>query len=281
MQYYDTGWVGITITLIFVFFIVFNIYRAKANPENLPEIRRIPGLAALDDAVGRATEMGKPILMVPGIGGLNTIAVQAINIFAHVTRLAAKLTTPIRLCSSDPAVYTLAQEIIGDVYRTEGLMDRYDADSVRYISDRQFAFAAGVAGIIHREKVAASLLLGDFFAESLIFAEAANQVGAIQIAGSTQNTQTPFFIAACDYVLIGEEFYAASAYLTREPILVGSIVGQDWCKIFLLLLIGLGVLLNTFDKTTSYWKNGELKKSKNLTMSRILTPQKPPKEGAK
>ena len=219
-------------TLLLVAFILYNIYRAERKKKDL-YIRRIPGLNAIDDAIGRATEMGRPVLMVPGVGALNAISVQAVNIFAHVTKAAAQFGTPIRLCVADAAVYTVAQEVIRDVYQQQGYPERFDTDSVRFVTDRQFAFAAGVAGLIMREKVAAAFFLGEFFAESLIFAETANSIGAIQVAGSTEKSQTPFFIAACDYVLIGDEFYAASAYLTRQPILVGSLVGQDWCKILM------------------------------------------------
>jgi hypothetical protein len=247
MQYLDTGKLHIFFTLLLVFFILFNIWRAKGKKDMY--VRRIPGLNALDDAIGRATEMGRPVLMVPGIGELNAISVQAINIFAQVSKTAAQFGTPIRLCCANAAVYTLAQETIRDVYQGQGQIERYDTDSVRFVSDRQFAFAAGVSGMIHREQCAATFFLGEFFAESLIFAETANAVGAIQVAGSTQTVQTPFFIAACDYVLIGDEFYAASAYLTREPVLVGSLVGQDWAKILVALLILGGFLVNSNERT--------------------------------
>lgn len=230
-QYWDTGWFGLLFTLIFMGFILFNINRARSSKELF--IRRIPGLNAIDEAVGRATEMGRPILMVPGLSDpVNAIAVQAINICAYVTKTAAKFSNPILMCAYSASMYTLAQEVIRDVYQQEGVPERYDPDSVRFISDRQFAFAAGVSGIIHREQTAAAFFLGEFYAESLIFAETANSIGAIQVASSTEATQTPFFIAACDYVLIGDEFYAASAYLTREPVLVGSLIGQDWAKLF-------------------------------------------------
>jgi hypothetical protein len=245
MQYLDTGWIGIAATLTLVAFILLNISRAKKGGGY---IRRIAGLNALDDAIGRATEMGRPVIMVPGIGTLNAISVQAINVFAHVTKIAAQFATPIRMCIADAAVYTVAQEVIRDVYQKQGLSDRFDMDSVRFVSDRQFAFAAGVSGIILREQAAATFLLGEFFAESLIFAETANSIGAIQVAGSTQTSQTPFFIAACDYVLIGDEFYAASAYLTREPVLVGSLVGQDWSKILIAASVLLGVTMNTTER---------------------------------
>lgn len=246
MQYHDTGIYHVLFVLLLVFFILFNIKRAGTGKDIY--IRRIAGLNAIDDAVGRATEMGKPVLMVPGLGDLNAISVQALNIFAHITKTAVRFANPIRLCCGNAAVFAVAQEVIRDVYQAEGMPERQEADSVTFVSDRQFAFAAGVSGIMLREQTAATFFMGEFFAESLIFAETANSIGAIQVASSTENTQTPFFIAACDYVLIGEEFYAASAYLTRKPVLVGSLVGQDWSKFAIATFIVIGVLLQTIQK---------------------------------
>jgi hypothetical protein len=242
-QYLDTGWLGPTVTIILSFFILFNIARAGRGRDLY--IRRIAGLNAIDEAVGRATEMGRPVMMVPGLSDpVNAIAMQALNIFSYVSRIAARFANPILVCCYSGSVYTVAQEIIRDVYQQEGLGDRYDPDSVRFISDKQFAFAAGVSGLILREQTAATFFMGEWYAESLIFAETANSIGAIQVASSTEVTQTPFFIAACDYVLIGDEFYAASAYLTRQPVLTGSLVGQDWCKLMIMAMIFFGAVIN-------------------------------------
>ncbi|MBL8048407.1 MAG: hypothetical protein JNJ45_06965 [Chthonomonas sp.] len=280
MQYQGYGWVPYLITITFCLFILLNIWRAKRSGGNL-FIRRIAGLNAIDDAVGRATEMGRPVLMVPGLGGLNAIAVQALNVFQYVTGICIKFATPIRVCCGEPAVFTVAQEVIRDVYMREGAMDRYQNDYVQFLSNQQFAFAAGVSGLIRREKVAAAFLLGEFFAESLIFAESANAMGAIQVAGTTSTTQTPFFIASCDYVLIGDEYYAASAYLSREPILVGSLVGQDWAKIASALLVIAGSLLTSWEvrekKPSDPGPNGEQPQWINngkadFTMTKYLSP---------
>lgn len=290
MQYYDTGWIAIAFVLMIVTFVLLNIFRARSGKDIF--IRRIPGLNAIDESIGRSTEMGKPVLMVPGLGDLNAISVQALNIFAYITRTAARFGTPIRVCCSQPSVYAVAQEIIRDVYVQEGMPEKFDVDSVRFLSDRQFAFAASVSGTILREQAAATFFMGEFFAESLIFAETANSVGAIQVASSTENTQTPFFIAACDYVLIGEEFYAASAYLTRQPVLVGSLIGQDWSKLAIAAVILIGVLVTSFERTqmTSTspdefgdWKpiafeNGETQRLKGkgeMTMKHIFNPFAP------
>jgi len=281
-QYRDTGWFGVFMTLLVAAFVLLNIRRARGGKDLY--IRRIAGLNAIDEAIGRATEMGKPVLMVPGLSDtINAIAVQAVNIFAYVSRIAARFANPILLCCYNAAVYTYAQETIRDVYQSEGVADRYDPDSVRFVSDRQFAFAAGVSGLILREQTAATFFLGEFYAESLIFAETANSIGAIQVASSTETTQTPFFSAACDYVLIGDEFYAASAYLTRQPVLVGSLVGQDWSKLMIILMIILGTLLNTvqiqgkttWERTKGVWSQIPERsvKQSDTFMSQLFKPQ--------
>ena len=89
------------------------------------------------------------------------------------------------------------------------------------------------------------IMFGNYFAEALIMAEAGFQAGAIQVAGTPSTTQIPFFIASCDYTIIGDEYYAATAYLTRQPTLMGSLVGQDYGKIILLALILIGILVVT------------------------------------
>lgn len=240
MLHADENWFAAIFEAVLVAFILTRILQAMRG--KLPFIRRIPGLNAIDEAVGRATEMGRPILMVPGLSGLDIVGLQALNIFGYITRTAAKFATPIRLCVSDAPLYAVGQEVIQDAYRAEGKSENYDPDSVRFISGEQFAFAAGVSGLIHRERIAATFFMGAFYAESLIFAETANTVGAIQVAGTTQTTQTPFFVAACDYVIIGDEFYAASAYLSREPVAVGSLAGQDFGKLLFAAFVLLGCI---------------------------------------
>jgi hypothetical protein len=258
-QYLDTGWFMMGLTVVMAAFILFNISRAHGGQDLY--IRRIAGLNAIDEAVGRATEMGRPVLMVPGLSApVNAKTMQAINIFAYVSRVAARFANPILVCCNDATVLTVCQEVIREVYQQEGLMDNWDVDSVRFISDRQFAFAGGVAGLILREKAAATFFMGEFYAESLILAETANSVGAIQVASSTELTQTPFFIAACDYVLIGDEYYAASAFLTRQPVLVGSLIGQDWCKLAIIAIVLCGAIGNSYQQrgmTSTEHKEGK------------------------
>lgn len=232
-QWIDRNKINIFVALIILGgFILFFIYHAKKGKELF--IRKIAGLQAVDDAVGRATEMGKPILYCPGIGYIEYIAtIASLNILSEVAKKVAKYNTKLINPHADPIVYTVAREIVKESYSTVGRPDAFDPDSVYFITDSQFAYAAALDGIMVREKPATNFLVGWFRAESLIIAETGASTGAIQIAGTDCLSQLPFFVTACDYTLIGEELYAASAYISREPLLLGAIKGEDWGKLII------------------------------------------------
>jgi hypothetical protein len=205
-------------------------------------IRRIPGLSAVEEAVGRAVEMGRPITFSLGLGSLNIITLQALAVAIYVTRLAIRYGSQVIITMTDAQVYAVTDEAVREAYAAEGRPEAYNIDDVRFLSDQQFAYASAMVGLINRERAASNFMFGQFYAESLILAEAGYGVGAIQVAGTPSTTQIPFFIATCDYTIIGDEFYAGSAYLTREPVLLGSLIGQDFGKILLLTLILIGIL---------------------------------------
>ncbi|MYB92586.1 fibronectin type III domain-containing protein [Candidatus Poribacteria bacterium] len=228
--------------LLFSAAIVWNIYNARSGKEVF--VRRIPGLEAVDEAIGRATEMGRSILYVLGLGGVSGVAtVASMTILAQVARRTADYETPLRVPCNDPIVMNVVREMVKTAYLEEGHPDAYNEENIFFLTEDQFAYAAGVDGIMVREKPATVFLQGSFAAESLILAETGNSIGAIQIAGTDSEHQLPFFIAACDYTLIGEELYAASAYLSKEPMLLGSLRGQDWGKVLIFGAIALGVIL--------------------------------------
>ncbi|MCY4554646.1 MAG: fibronectin type III domain-containing protein [Candidatus Poribacteria bacterium] len=242
-EWFHTGKTALFIAmLLFSAAIVWNIYNARSGKEVF--VRRIPGLEAVDEAIGRATEMGRSILYVLGLGGVSGVAtVASMTILAQVARRTADYETPLCVPCNDPIVMNVVREMVKTAYLEEGHPDAYNEENIFFLTEDQFAYAAGVDGIMVREKPATVFLQGSFAAESLILAETGNSIGAIQIAGTDSEHQLPFFIAACDYTLIGEELYAASAYLSKEPMLLGSLRGQDWGKVLIFAAIALGVIL--------------------------------------
>ncbi len=242
-QWFNFDNVPALIGSVILSFILFYFINRARRDRNL-FIRRISGLDAVDEALGRATEMGRPTLYVPGLSSIADVAtIASLNILGEVAKKTAKFGTPLIVPNTDPIVYTVAREIVKESYTSVGRPDAFTQDIVFFVTDVQFAYAAAVDGIMTREKPATNFLIGMFYAESLILAETGAATGAVQIAGTDAVSQLPFFITACDYTLIGEELYAASAYLSREPLLLGGIKGQDYSKILFVVIIVAGTLL--------------------------------------
>lgn len=232
-------------TIVLSFFIIFFIHQAKSGKKLF--IRKMAGMEAVDEAVGRATEMGKKIFYITGLGDMDNMqTIASITILGRVAQLAAEYETYLDVPCCRSMVMVTAREVVKEAHSKAGRPDAYNDDMIHYLTDDQFGYAAAVDGAFVREKPATIFFMGQFFAESLILAETGNSIGAIQIAGTAMPSQLPFFVAACDYTLIGEELFAASAYLSREPRLLGSLKGQDYGKAILLIAIIIGLILETF-----------------------------------
>ena len=238
---------AVMLVLLVSFLVGVLIYTSRATKGRSLYIRPIAGLSALNEAIGRATEMGKPILYVPGIAEVDDIQTIASVVILHeVAKTAASYDTRTIVPCMAPLVFPVVEETVKNAYADAGRPDAFRKDDVRFLSQDQFAFTAGVTGIMLREKPAANVFMGAFWAESLILAETGFSAGAIQIAGTANVSQLPFFVAACDYTLIGEEIYAASAYLSQDPGLLGSLKGSDLAKIVVGVIILLGVIAANF-----------------------------------
>jgi hypothetical protein len=198
--------------------------------------------------------MGKKILYVPGIMGMDEIqTIASLAMLGHVAKESARYNADLDVPNRDPLVYAAARETVKQAYLESGRPDSFQESIVHYVTYDQWALTAALTGMMVRERPAAHFFIGSFYAESLMLAEVGQSTGAMQIAATAELAQLPFFVCACDYTLIGEEFYAASAYLSREPMLLASVKGQDWVKTLVigyllaaaaLLAAGLPVLVN-------------------------------------
>jgi hypothetical protein len=167
--------------------------------------------------------MGRPVHFSPGLGTIdNSQTMVAFSVLSFVATVCAKYDTDLIVTNLNSAIYPITEGIVKQAYINLGKPDAFVADNVRFISEEQFGFTSGVTAIMLREKPAANLLIGAWWAEILVLAEMGNMQGTIQIAGTANTPQIPFMVAACDYSLIGEELYAASAYLSKDPVLMGN-----------------------------------------------------------
>lgn len=256
MAFIEKGLVS-TVVLQFLYcaVVVIMIFRARRGLR-IPQIYKVAGLDAVDEAIGRATEMGKPVFFSPGIGSVSDAATLAgFAVLGYVARQCARFDNRVIVANRIAIIQPITEEIVRQAFVQEGKPDQFNPTDVRFLSSEQFAYASACVGIMNREHPAANIMVGYFFAESLILAEVGSQIGAIQIAGTTNTSQIPFFVAACDYCLIGEEIYAASAYLSRDPVLVGNLVAQDLAKMAGIAIIFIGALLATVAPKANWLAN--------------------------
>lgn len=212
------------------------------------QLRPLPAVDALSEAVGRAAELGAPIHFNPGWYELNSVeapqTVAALSILTKLAHEAAKSNVPIITTLIRPDSIPLIDDIMRTAYMSEGKPELYNPDNIRYLSGEQWAYIGGVAKIFRDERPAANICMGGFMAYSLLIMELATRFGMFRIGGTASWHQMPFFAATAHYILIGEELYAAGAYVSEDPYLIGSLSGQDVNKFITVILIIVGILLS-------------------------------------
>ena len=207
------------------------------------ETRSMPAIDATEDGIGRAVEMGRPVVFVPGTQGITAAGtIAGLSILRLVAEKCAEVGARLIVPCRDTIVTSIARETVEDAYTQSGRQDQYRSEDVFFISRRQLAYTAGVNGVLERERPATVFLQGEFSAESLIFGETGNRAGAMLIAGTDKETQLPFFVTTCDYTLIGEELYAAGAAISHDVPTLGSLRGVDMCRFVVGAVVIVGVV---------------------------------------
>lgn len=237
----------------FIFFVIFLaalvIAMERAKRGWMPYCRPIVALAAIEEGVQRAAEMQRPVHFSPGQGAMERSSqspgiLAGLAVLGHIAEMCAKYRVQLMVSLYAPETVPMADEILKTAYLRAGYADEYSRERIInfYPGD---SFRAAAMGLIERERPAANFLIGSYAAESLLLAETGHRVGALQVGGTQRESQLPFLVAICDYVMIGEEMLVSSAYLSEDRIVMASFAGQDVGKLMSIGLIVLGSILTT------------------------------------
>jgi hypothetical protein len=146
---------------------------------------------------------------------------------------------------ANPTLLPLAQDVIR---RPHGA-DREEAAKavrhVRWIAPEPAAYAAGVMDILGGEGVDANVMIGSFGDEYLLMGEAASLRKITHIGGASDPNVLPFVFASADQTLMGEDMYAAGAYLSRKAWHIGSLLAQDFMRWGIVAVIVVLVAIKT------------------------------------
>jgi hypothetical protein len=251
-----TGKVMLFILLMLSFLIVY-YYIQQSVGGKMPNLRRLPAVDAIDEVLGRAVEMGKNVVFTHGTGTLESSSsagsLAAIATLPYVARRTVELGLDLILPTGSHTAYNVLGEVMREAALMEGNPSAYNPDNIRYLSQVSRAYSAGVMSILMNENVGGAIFLGSYHHAGLMVVETANRVGAMSVGGTDSFSQLCWFVAGCDYSLLGEEIYALGAYISKDPVSVGAIAGQDIIKMAVIVITLIGVILTQVGIDVASW----------------------------
>jgi hypothetical protein len=211
--------------------------------------RPIAAFDVLRGLIGRVAESGKRVhvsLGKAGIGGDQTASVSAgLVVLQFLADQGAAMSAPPTVTVADPSLLLVAQDVLYRAHARKGRVDRYRVTDVQLIAPDAAAYAAGAQDTIDDEGVMANVMVGYFGDEYLLMGEAGAQRNLAQVVGSNALDVQPFLVATSDKVLLGEELFAAGAYLTDRPEYAASLCLQDVLRVLIVVAILAGVVVKT------------------------------------
>ena len=209
--------------------------------------RKIEAHERLNRAVGLAVEGGTRLHVSIGRGNLFTArGGSALAGLAMLRRLSERTSLsdhPPVVTSGDASLAILSQDTLQSGYRAAGAEDQYRFTTGRLTGLTPFAFAAGTIPIMRDEKVSANVIIGDLGPEAALLADAADNENADLIAASDNLAAQSVLYASSQEPLIGEELFAAGAYLGAGKSHEASLQVQDLLRWLIILAILGGAAL--------------------------------------
>jgi hypothetical protein len=147
--------------------------------------------------------------------------------------------------TGDATLHLLAEDQVHRIRRGQATGLSQAEPDVRWLAATPAAYAAGVMGMLAREPVEVNVMTGFFGAEYLLMGEVGVPRVGVQLGGASEPTVLPFVLATSRAALLGEELYAAGAYLAHKPWHLGSLWAQDMLRWLIALSVVVAVIVNT------------------------------------
>jgi hypothetical protein len=210
-------------------------------------LRQIAAYEKLNHAVGLAVESGTRLHFSLGRGNLyGARGASALAGLAMVRRLSERTSVsdnPPVVTSGDASLAILSQDTLQSGYRVAGAEEQYRFTTGRLAGLTPFSYAAGTMPTVHDENVSTNIFIGDFGPESALMTEAAEREDSTLIAASDNMAAQSIFYATSEEPLVGEELFAAGAYVGAGVAHDASLNVQDILRWLVILGILVGSLL--------------------------------------
>jgi hypothetical protein len=223
------------------------LHHAQALAGRIQSRRALPAFKIMQNALARGAETGRAIHISPGAGAIGSRATTAETVVGllaaeRVADAASRNGAPLLVSSGDAVAHLALRGTLHRVYQDAGQGQNYEPGNVQLLAHQDSAaYATGVMTLYGRQKLEASQLLGSFSQEFLLAGEDGAQRGFPQVAGATSTAALPVMVLSAQETLIGEEIFAAEAYLSDDPASDARLRTQDALRnaVIWLLIAGL------------------------------------------
>ena len=211
----------------------------RKSPANL---RDIPALTRLFRTLGLSVEDGTRLHISLGRGSFldsrGGSGLAGLAVLRYIAERTSVSDEPAVASAGDPALGLLAQDTLQAGYQAAGVEELYVPTTGRVTGLTPFGYAAGAMNISQNENVSTNIMLGHFGPEAALLAEASDRENITVIGASDDLAGQAVLFANTQDALIGEELFAAGAYMGAGASHTASLTVQDilrWTIIVALL----------------------------------------------
>lgn len=234
----------LSIILLSIFAILGLTFLRRRTPRTF---RSIPAFNQLYRLMGRSVEEGTRLHVSLGRGSLLTSrggpSLAGLTMLRYLTERTSVGDLPPVATTGDPALVILAQDSLKAGYQAAAAEDLYQPGTGRLTGMTPFSYAAGVMPVLRDESISASLLVGGFGPEAALITDASLRAGSAVVGGTDDLSAQAILFASAREPLIGEELFAASAYLGAEPVHAASLTLQDILRWLVIAAVAVGAVL--------------------------------------
>jgi hypothetical protein len=221
----------------------------RKSPANL---REMPAMTRLYRTLGLSIEDGTRLHIALGTGSLldarGGSALAGLAMLRHIAERTSVSDKPSVASAGDPMLGLLTQDTLQSGYQAAGVEELYVPTTGRVTGLSPFGYAAGTMNISQNENVSANIIIGHFGPEAALLAEASDRENVVMIGASDDLTGQSVLFANTQDAFIGEELFAAGAYLGAGASHVASLTVQDILRWVVILALLGGAVVKLFGK---------------------------------
>jgi hypothetical protein len=212
-----------------------------------PKLRVVPALTRLYRAIGLSVEDGTRLLISLGNTSLLTGSAGAplagLGLLRHLAERTSLSDRPPIAVAGEAPLAILAQDTLESGYQEAGAGEYYQPSTGRVAGLTPFSATAGTIPILHDEQVSAAVFMGHFSVDAGLLADAAERGNALAVGSSDDLAGQAVWYASAPETLIGEELFAAAAYIGGSPAQTASLGVQDILRWAIIAALGIGAVL--------------------------------------